>query len=86
MKQGGEEMPTAGDVGSRIAQLRKKSGLSQQQLADLVGTSTSAIGNYESGLRIPKDAIKIKIAHALKASIESIFFENELHITCNKGG
>lgn len=77
-------MPTPEDVGNRITQLRKERGFSQQQLADIVGTSVSAIGNYEAGLRVPKDSIKIKISQALQASIESIFFENKLHTSCNK--
>lgn len=36
-----------------LAHLRRKAGLSQQQLADATGLSRSAIGMYETGKREP---------------------------------
>lgn len=68
-------MPNANDIGQRIKVLRASKGMSQQELAEKVGTTTSAIGNYESGFRVPKDSIKAKIAKALEASVEFIFFQ-----------
>lgn len=40
-------------VGDRIRVLRIKRGLSQSQLADIMGLKRSAIGNYELGIREP---------------------------------
>ena len=40
-------------IGERISLLRKKSGLSQEKLAELVGVSRQAIGKWESGLSLP---------------------------------
>ena len=37
----------------RLKQLRTAKGLSQKELASLLGLTTSAIGNYEIGLREP---------------------------------
>lgn len=37
-----------------LKQLRTERGLSQAQLANILHVSASAIGNYESGIRIPK--------------------------------
>ena len=37
-------------IGERIALLRKKAGLSQEKLAELVGVSRQAIGKWESGV------------------------------------
>ena len=40
-------------IGSRIAALRKKKGLSQNQLAQRINVCASAIGMYEQGRREP---------------------------------
>lgn len=40
---------------NRLRELRKKNGLSQDDLAKALGTSRSTIGNYEQGLREPQD-------------------------------
>ena len=41
---------------------------------DDVGISLSALSMYETGQRIPRDEIKLKIARRLNTSIESLFF------------
>lgn len=41
------------NVGTRLAEVRKKLGLSQAELADLVGVSLRSQKRYESGGRIP---------------------------------
>jgi len=49
----------------RIKRLRKDNGLTQQQLAALVGVSTSAIGNWETRPKeIPKGDNLLKLAEA----------------------
>lgn len=39
----------------RLKELREEKGLTQMQLAEILNISKSAIANYESGLREPKD-------------------------------
>lgn len=39
----------------KLKELREKRGLTQIQLAEILNISKSAIANYESGLREPKD-------------------------------
>ena len=41
--------------GDKLKELREKRGLTQIQLAEILNISKSAIANYESGLREPKD-------------------------------
>lgn len=48
--------------GSRIQALRRSSHLKQDQLAEKIGVSTSAIGMYEQGRREPSYEVLIKIA------------------------
>ena len=39
-------------VGDRLHDLRKKNGLTQEQLAEKVGVSTKSISNYERGAKL----------------------------------
>lgn len=38
----------------RRAELRKNVGLSQRELAEMLGVSNATIGHWESGIRTPK--------------------------------
>ena len=51
-------------VGERIKQLRKKSELTQQQLADKVGITYIQIGRYETGTSNASSDILQKVATA----------------------
>ena len=44
-----------------------------------IGITPSALANYESGIRTPRDQIKVKIAKYYGVSIESIFFKDLVH-------
>lgn len=50
---------------SRIAQARLKKGLTQGQLADIIGVTKAQISNWENGFRNPKVSALMKIADAL---------------------
>lgn len=50
----------------RLKQLRKEAGLSQKQLADFVGVSTSAVSCWETGIReVPAGNNLVRLAEAL---------------------
>ena len=61
-------------VGSTLRQLRTARGESVDDFANAIGASVSAVSMYETGRRIPRDEIKIRIADHYKTSVESIFF------------
>ncbi len=67
------------EIGARIAALR--GNISRETLAKEIGVSVSAIQMYESGERIPRDEIKVKIAKYFNCSVQNIFFENINHET-----
>ena len=69
-------------IGSRIKGLREKSGETMLDLSKSVGTSESAIGMYESGQRVPRDEIKIRIAEHFNVPVDAIFFPKAQHKTC----
>ncbi len=51
---------------SRLRQAREQSGLTQQDLAEKLGVTKSAIGNYENGVSSPKWDILLKIFDVLQ--------------------
>lgn len=54
----------------QVARLRILRGLTQAQLADLVGTKQSSIARLESGLAPPNLSFLSKVATALGARVE----------------
>ncbi|ALU14495.1 HTH domain-containing protein [Eubacterium limosum] len=56
--------------GSKIKELRKKHGLSQADLAKKLGTTTAAIGMWESGKRHPQRANLMKLAEIFNVSTD----------------
>jgi transcriptional regulator with XRE-family HTH domain len=63
----------AGQVGAR----RKERGLSQAELAKLVGTTQSAIARLESGGRPPRIDTLLRIANALDADLHIELLDRE---------
>ncbi|ASS66525.2 helix-turn-helix transcriptional regulator [Paenibacillus sp. RUD330] len=57
-------------MGSRVKNLRKKHGLSQEQLAARIGMTRSALGNYEVDRIVPSSDVLGKIALALQTSTD----------------
>ncbi len=57
-------------LGARISLLRRRSGLSQKQLAHAVGVSASAIGMYEQERRVPSVELLIQMAELFSVSTD----------------
>ncbi len=55
---------------------RKKSGLTQEKLAEIIGMSTSYIGDMEARERFPSAETIDKIASALNVPASVLFSEN----------
>ncbi|MCK8602595.1 helix-turn-helix domain-containing protein [Desulfoferrobacter suflitae] len=72
-----EEKRTPGgiDLGLRIKELRSKRGLSQTELARLVGVTPSSISQVESNLIYPSLPGLLKMAEVLRVDISSFFQE-----------
>jgi putative transcriptional regulator len=56
---------------------RTEKGLSQQQLADLVGATRQTIGLIEKGKYNPTLNLCLKIARALDKTLNDIFWEEK---------
>lgn len=61
-------------IGLRLKELREKAGYTQEEVANVIGISRSAIQMYENGERMPRDEIKMAIAKFYNKSVQSIFF------------
>lgn len=58
-----------------IERLRREKGLSQKDLANILGVSQSAISKYETGVALPSLNTARKIASALGCTIDELFGE-----------
>ena len=75
----------ATQIGKNIKELREARQETMEDLSKAVNTSASAIAMYETGKRIPRDEIKIRIAEHYAVPVESIFFQKKQHETCEMG-
>ena len=61
-------------VAEKLVALRKKAGKTQTEVADDLKISQSRLGNYEQGIRIPRDSLKKEIAEYYGVSVQDLFF------------
>lgn len=60
-------------VGSRMKERRESLGMTQIQLAELLGVTKGAIGNYETDANSPKASILYKVFEVLKCDANYLF-------------
>ncbi len=60
-------------LGSNIADRRKRRGLTQEKLAELVGVSFQAVSQWERDESLPDTAHLLALAGALDASLDALF-------------
>jgi transcriptional regulator with XRE-family HTH domain len=65
------------DLGNRLKSIRSKRGLSQTELAKLVGVTPSTISQIESNQIYPSLPALIKMAEILSAKVSSFFGEKD---------
>ena len=63
-------------IGSRIKEARLSKGLKQEDLANLIGVTKGAVGNYEADYSSPKDIVLYKIFEVLNVDANYIFQDN----------
>ena len=66
-------------IGRRIKYYRNEKKLSQEELANLVGTATKHISNIEIGFKSPGLEILVLIANALDTTANDLLGENLTH-------
>lgn len=76
-KKAYEESKIEFDIAKEVIEARMKSGLSQENLALLMGTSQSAIARLESGSSLPSIRTLAKFAEATNTQIQIQFKPNK---------
>lgn len=71
-------------IAEKLISLRGKK--SRKEVALALGISVSALTMYETGRRIPRDEIKLRLASYYETSIQSIFLPIRFTICKLKGG
>lgn len=56
-------------IGDRIKNLRKERGLTQQQLAEVLGVERSSVGKYETG-SLPSAEVMLRMAEYFSVSVD----------------
>lgn len=62
------------EIGERIKTLREQYGMSKRDMAKMLQVGYSTVCSWEYSLRIPSDAMKVKLAKLFGTSVEAIFF------------
>lgn len=67
-------------LGSRIKELRKRAGISQQMLADVTGVSRAAISLFEIGTSKPSSETLSRLSDALQVEMEYLLGKNQVSV------
>lgn len=59
-------------IGNKIKELRKKQGLTQGEVADLIGTHTHSVCNWEKGYQEPTLFYCICLADVFNVSLDEL--------------
>ena len=72
------------NLGDKILQLRKKSGLSQEQLGEKIDVTRQTISNWELGETAPNPEQLKKMSKAFNVSIDEILDNDSKEFLINK--
>jgi putative transcriptional regulator len=60
-------------LGNRLKAARAELGLTQADLAGLVGVTRKTVNTVENGVFIPSTLLALRLAHALGRPVEALF-------------
>jgi len=61
-------------LGNRLKEWRTQRGLTQTDLAVLVGVSRKTINTVENSVFVPSTLLALALAHTLETSVEQLFY------------
>ena len=65
--------------GEQMRRRREELGLSRSELAQRLGVSVSAVGNYETGVSAPKEEVLLRLFNALEVDPNYLYRGSYLH-------
>ena len=66
--------------GDQLKKRREELGLSRSELADRLGVSRSAVGNYETGVSAPKEEVLLRLFDALHVEPNYLYQIGRAHV------
>ena len=60
-------------LNNRLEELRRKAGLTQQELSEKAEVSRKSINAIENGIYVPSTVLALKISKTLKCKVEDVF-------------
>ena len=72
-------MPT---IGEKIAELRRKNGMTQEELASLLGISAQSVSKWETGTTMPDILLLPILADVFGVRIDALFGKNAQAVVC----
>ena len=60
-------------LNNSLEELRRKAGLTQQELSEKAEVSRKSINAIENGIYVPSTVLALKIAKTLKCKVEDLF-------------
>ena len=61
-------------LGNRLKEIRSERGLTQTELASLVGVSRKTINTVENSVFVPSTVLALALAHTLETTVERLFY------------
>ncbi|MES1157356.1 MAG: helix-turn-helix transcriptional regulator [Alphaproteobacteria bacterium] len=61
-------------LGNHLKERRARANLTQAELADRVRVSRKTINTVENGVFVPSTILALRLARALEATVEELFF------------
>ncbi len=58
---------------NNLEELRRKAGLTQQELSEAAEVSRKSINAIENGIYVPSTVLALKIAKTLRCQVEDVF-------------
>ena len=68
------------ELGTKIYQLRKLSGMTQEQLADKLNISRQTLSKWENGTSIPDIESVVRLSILFQTSLEELLLEEKEHV------
>ena len=62
------------ELATRLREMRTAAGLTQAELAGRIGVSRKTINTVENGVFVPSTILALKLARALKTTVEELFY------------
>ena len=82
------DLPSDGemDLKNRLEELRKRSGITQETLADRLEVSRQTIGSLENGRYNPSIVLAFKLARFFDVTVEELFlYEEDISSEAHEG-